>query len=203
MYQFNETIIHHLSNSDPVMMTLIKHVPLNSRISSFKTSLEGLIDIVISQQLALSVASKLNEAFLNTFGPIRKAHLLTFTAEDFKSIGLSRAKSETIERIVHSSIDFEALKDASNEIIFNTLTSLKGLGPWSAEMFIMFIKEDQNFFSFNDGGIKNALKTFYNGVNHQALAEKFDPYKSYACLVLWEALALKKNLLKKMEEDND
>lgn len=200
MYTFNETIIKHLTESDPVMAFLIKEIPLNDRHGSNQDALSGLISIVISQQLALSVASKLNDAFTHAFKPITKKNLANYSADDFKKLGLSRAKSETIKRIIESPINFDALKMAPNETIFDTLTHIKGLGPWSAEMFILFIKGDQNFFSFNDGGIKNALKTFFSGRDYQTLAQAFDPYKSYACLVLWEALAHKKTLLKKLEE---
>jgi len=203
MQPFNETIKTHLSSADPMMAFLIHHLPLHVRHDTHISALEGLISTVIAQQLATSVATKLYGAFSDAFSPITKTHLKRFSAADFKTVGLSSTKSETIERIVHASIDYEALKEASNLDIFNTLTRLKGLGPWSAEMFILFVKRDPNFFSFNDGGIKNALKTFYSGSNHETLVQKFDPYKSYACLVLWEALAHKKILLKKWEETHD
>lgn len=202
MYTFNESIKNHLSQSDETMAFLIKHLPLKDKTMHYDSLLSGIIAIIISQQLALSVAEKLFQAFKARFSPLTQAHLNTFSARDFKEIGLSNAKSETIKRLLNTPLD-ENLMQASNETIFKTLTSIKGIGPWSAEMVIMFMKKDMNYFSFNDGGIKNALKIFYPNADYQTLVDKFHPYKSYACIILWEALAYKKILLEKMEENYD
>jgi DNA-3-methyladenine glycosylase II len=200
---WQEHILTHLSSKDETMAFLIKHLTLNPIEFSQERAFMALINTVIAQQLASSVASRLSAQFKEKFSPLKKDHLKGYDALAFKAIGLSKAKSETIVRILDSDIDFEALKDADNETIINTLTTIKGLGPWSAEMFILFVKQDENYFSFKDGGIRNALNTFYPEKNHKALVEKFSPYKSYACFILWQALAYKKHLLKLMEENND
>ncbi|MFH5882640.1 DNA-3-methyladenine glycosylase family protein, partial [Liberiplasma polymorphum] len=140
------------------------------------------------QQLSNQVMQVLIKRFDDAFSPLTRDHLSQFSVSDFKAVGLSLSKSETIKRIIDAPTDYDELTHQPNDQIIKVLTKIKGLGPWSTDMFIMFIKGDPDYFSIYDGGINSAIESFYEGFYPEDFKEHYSPYGTYACFYLWESL---------------
>jgi DNA-3-methyladenine glycosylase II len=84
----------------------------------------------------------------------------------------------------------------SDKEVFDRLTKVKGIGPWTAEMFLMSTLGREDVFSFGDLGLKKALKKIYGFKNEptkketEELISRWSPYKTYAARVLWASLGL-------------
>jgi DNA-3-methyladenine glycosylase II len=96
-------------------------------------------------------------------------------------------------RVLDGSLHLSKLDNMSNEEVIVELVAVKGIGPWTAEMFLMFSLARPDVFSFGDLGLKNAIKNLY-GVEDvtveymEKLSKKWSPYRTYAALILWETL---------------
>ncbi len=157
----------------------------------------ALVSIVVSQQLGTGAADSI-------FARVKKAcrgkltpHLVGNVPENtLREAGLSGAKIKTIKSLAHAvkskEISLISLKRGTVDNSFTTLTSLWGLGPWSVEMFLMFVLGHPDVFSAGDLGLVRSIERIY-GVKAPtrtsllALSEKWSPYRSWACLLLWRA----------------
>jgi len=87
-------------------------------------------------------------------------------------------------------VSFKNLHQLDNQVVINTLTQIKGIGPWTAEMFLMFTLGREDIFSYGDLGLKKGLQKLYKLKTvtpkkaHQ-ITKIWSPYKSYGSLALW------------------
>jgi DNA-3-methyladenine glycosylase II len=110
---------------------------------------------------------------------------------------MSHAKVNSLkdlsQKIENGEIILEEIEQKDNETIISELTRVKGIGPWTAEMFLIFALNREDVFSFGDLGLKNAIKKIYNlqdipNLEIEKIISKWSPYKSYACRILWRSL---------------
>ena len=98
------------------------------------------------------------------------------------------------EAVTDKSLDLENITQYDNEEIIRQLTVIKGVGRWTAEMFLIFSLAREDVFSFGDIGLLNAANKLYgNGAvlgkdEVMAITESWAPYRSYGCLYLWKSL---------------
>ncbi|RDI42208.1 DNA-3-methyladenine glycosylase family protein [Falsibacillus pallidus] len=165
-----------------------------------------LVKCIIHQQLNLKFAFTLTERFVQTYGeeiddvwfypsPERSASL---TIEELRELQFSQRKAEYIiglsEMIVSGKLDLEQLSEESDETIMKTLVKIRGVGPWTAQNFLLFGLGRPNLFPTGDVGIQNALKKLYQleakpDLNFmEQSSEKWKPYLSYASLYLWRSI---------------
>ena len=114
-----------------------------------------------------------------------------------RKAGLSGSKVQYIKNIARAvesgEINFRKLSKASNEEVIESLTKIKGIGRWSAEMFLMFSLARPDVFSKGDLGLKIAIKKLYNleprknKKKYEALVESWKPYRTLACIILWKS----------------
>ena len=155
---------------------------------------KALAFLIIEQQVSFKAAITIKKRFSDKVNNLSDVEILNLEINDLQSIGISLRKVHYIQNVYKyfqdSKFDF---KSASNKDIISELTRIKGIGLWSAEMFLMFILMRINIFSLGDLALMNSLKVNYK-INIkdkdavESLIELWSPYKSVASLLLWKAI---------------
>ncbi|NOT38084.1 MAG: DNA-3-methyladenine glycosylase 2 family protein [Saprospiraceae bacterium] len=188
-------------NQDLKLAKLVSLIPTSkiNRIEGLGNVREYLIQCIVSQQLSIKVAPIIFQRFLDLFGNKFPSNsiLLDTSIETLRACGLSNQKASYILNIARYFHD-NKLKDSTlngldDEQVIEELTKIKGVGRWTVEMVLMFCMGREDVFSTGDYGIQVAMKDIYNIKKekkelekkmHQ-IAEKWKPYRSYACMYLW------------------
>jgi DNA-3-methyladenine glycosylase II len=155
----------------------------------------SFIRIVCGQQVSTSAAKSIWEKVQNNVAPLTPDNLAAMDNDAFIGSGLSQQKISYIKNLAHSiiegSLDINGLKDLSDQDIVNEITAIKGFGPWSAEIYLMFCLARDNIWPSGDLGIKDGVKIYYNLKERPStektkkIGEKFSPYKTSAALLFW------------------
>jgi DNA-3-methyladenine glycosylase II len=198
--------LDELAASDPAMAALIERIDtaiIEDRMSErTKDRFEALARIVTGQQVSTAAArtvwGRVVEAFDGVPAP---EHLAEEDAEaKLRAAGLSGRKASYIigiaESIIAGELRLDELDEASDEDVMATLVALRGLGPWSAEMFMLFDLGRPDVFSGGDLGLRYGIRIAY-GMEEAptpeeaiAIAERWRPNRSLASLYLWAAAGI-------------
>ena len=156
---------------------------------------------IMSQQLSTKVAKVIYHRFLELYGGEEPTpQQITATPfEKLRGIGLSNAKAQYVLNVAQFAIDHKlddkVIRKMGNEEIISLLTQIKGVGQWTVEMLLMFTLGREDIFAVDDYGIQSAMKKLYklDDTNKkefkekmQKIAAKWSPYRTYACLHLWQ-----------------
>ena len=154
----------------------------------------------MGQQISDKARETIWDRICKTYTKITPEHILSISDDDLRNVGLSGAKVEYIkslaESIVMNKIDLEKFKEFSNEKIVDDLTTIKGIGRWTAEMYLIFSLGRENILSKGDGTIKRAIQWMYNlsvMPTSQELSGYFVNWTEYSTIVsayLWKSVAL-------------
>lgn len=192
--------IAHLKKNDAALgavMGRIKLRPLTKRENHF----EALVGAIVSQQLSIKAADTIFKRFV-ALTPGKKfpapRQVLAISAAKMRKAGLSEMKVSFIKdlakRILDKTIDFKKMDSWTDEEVAAHLTEVKGIGPWTAEMFLIFSLGRDDVFSYGDLGLKNAIRAIYKMKKHptraqaEKLAEQWKPYRSLASRYLWASI---------------
>jgi len=196
-----EAIHFHFKKHDPLIYTYIKRIPLAS-LEKDKPSayFSHLCREIIRQQLSGKAADAIEKRFLALL-PHHKytpEHVLTISHDEIRNAGLSHAKANYVhdlaKHVKDGSLHLERFTKYSDEEIIKELTMVKGIGQWTAEMFLMFAMGREDVFSFGDLGLKKGIVKVYGFKNIPAqktiekIIRKWSPYKTYASRILWASL---------------
>lgn len=192
--------INHLSKNDNTLSTIIKKFG-KCNIQKDTNYLKAIISYIIGQQLSLTAASKINHRFFNKFG--QKPNLeeiLNTDIQVFKDIGLSQSKIVYIKdlcvKIKNKIVSLKGISKKTDEEIISELTKIKGIGIWTAHMFLIFTLGRLNVLASKDLGIKKGIKLLYNlnalpterEVEELAAKNNWNPYNTVACIYIWKYL---------------
>jgi DNA-3-methyladenine glycosylase II len=193
--------VHHFQQTDP----LLHKVALQIEIPDLTISSDhfrSLCSSIISQQLSTKVADVIEARFFQLF-PDQKltvAGVLELTDEAIRAIGASNSKVRYLKNIASAvasgQLTLDAFHQMSNEEIGQQLIQIKGIGPWTVEMFLMFSLGREDIFSAGDLGLRRAIQNIYGLKNEPTpaemaeLSQKWSPYRTYASRVLWKSLEL-------------
>ncbi|MFB5663299.1 DNA-3-methyladenine glycosylase family protein [Alteribacillus sp. HJP-4] len=162
-----------------------------------------LIKTIIHQQLNMAFAYTLSTRFVQTFGEKHgdvwfypEPHITaSLEPKDLRELQFSGRKAEyvidTSRKIVDGELNLDTFSEKTDEEIIRTLTSIRGIGPWTAECFLLFGLGRENLMPAGDIGIQNGLKVLLNIDQKPTkdeiydLADQWKPYNSYAALYLW------------------
>ena len=154
----------------------------------------ALVHSIIGQQISTKAHESIWQKTVGKFGDVTPSNILSATPEELQSVGLSFRKVDYIrsaaEKIVSGEFDINALYDMTDNEVCNRLSSLKGLGTWSAEMLMLFSMQRPDILSFGDLAILRGLRMIYH---HRRIDRKlfekyrrrFSPYCSVASLYIW------------------
>ena len=187
-----------LSNADPKLAKLISNHPEYS-ISSRGDALESLLRSIIGQQISVQAAASVWGKFEKKIEVIEPKNVLAVSFEELKSCGLSKQKVQYITNICNHFInnqitDHSYWKGRTYKSVYDELITIKGIGPWTAEMFGMFYLLEKDIFPIKDVGIIRAINQLYgNGKllsieNIIAISDTWRPYRSVACWFLWRSI---------------
>ena len=155
---------------------------------------KALSDLIIEQQVSFKAAITIKKRFSDLISNLSNNEILELKLEKLQSIGISYRKAEYIRNVYiyfqESKYDFNS---ASNEDVITELTSIKGIGLWSAQMFLIFVLMRIDIFSPGDLALMNSLKINYkidikNKKTVESLVNKWSQYKSVASLLLWKSI---------------
>jgi len=160
---------------------------------------ESLVRSIIYQQLSGKVARVISQRLWDALkGEVTPERILKLRPSRMRSLGLSTAKTAYIRDLARHARDgklnFEQLPALSNEQVIECLTQVKGIGVWTAQMFLMFSLQRHDILPTGDLGIRNAMRKAYNleelpnPVEMERLAASWRPYCSVASWYLWRSL---------------
>jgi DNA-3-methyladenine glycosylase II len=192
--------IRHLKNNDYKMRYIIENSSQYS-ITPSKKYFESLVTSIIGQQLSIHAANKIVERFQNYFsGKFLPKLILDTDTEELRKLGISYSKIKYIKdlsaKIESMEITFKGITTKTDEEIIELLTKVKGIGVWTAQMFLIFTLARLNVLPTGDLGIKKAIKTIYSlkelpseiKVEKISKKNKWAPYNSIAAWYLWKSL---------------
>lgn len=199
----HQKIVNHFKKVDPVLYSIIERIDPLEEIKPRrpKEYFYSLCREIINQQLADKAAYAIFNRFLNLF-PKQKvipSFIVKLTEHDLRNTGMSWAKARYIKDLAskmhNKEVKLEKLQNMNNEKAINELVKIKGIGQWTAEMFLMFSLGKEDIFSFGDLGLRRAIEKLYkieNLTKDQAekITFKWSPYRTYACRILWSSLEI-------------
>ncbi|KXZ39902.1 DNA-3-methyladenine glycosylase II [Alkalithermobacter thermoalcaliphilus JW-YL-7 = DSM 7308] len=165
----------------------------------------SLVKSIIGQQLSLKAADTIWNRFCELCKDITPENIILLSDDRCREIGISKYKICYIKdlsfKIINKSIDLQNINNYEDEEVINILTQVKGIGRWTAQMFLIFSLGRLNVFSAKDLGLRKAVGMLYcldtipGEKEVLNFSQKFAPYKTVLSLYLWEAL--NKNLFEK------
>jgi DNA-3-methyladenine glycosylase II len=196
----NEKAKTHLK-SDPILAVLIETLPeiLPKPEPDFYLT---LLRSVVGQQLSVKAAATIFQRFLNLFpsGYPNPEEVLLLLTDQLRGVGLSGQKLNYVRAVAEfklsGQLEPEVISHLEDEELINHLTTIKGVGRWTAEMLLMFALERPDVFPTDDLGIQNAMKKQYGlteekkalKVRMLEIAEPWRPYRTLASKYLWKSL---------------
>jgi DNA-3-methyladenine glycosylase II len=194
----------HLRSGDHVMRRIIDERgpidPETDRRGSRPDPYEALARAIVGQQLSTKAARSIWERLVEILGGTfpEPSGLLAVDAEVIRGAGLSRSKVNFLrdlsQRVEDGRLDFRRLMELPDEDVVATLTEIKGVGPWTAEMFLIFHLGRPDVISAGDLGIRRAVQIEYGldelpgPTDLERIAEPWRPHRTLACLYLWRSL---------------
>ena len=202
MGKINQQIIKHFQEHDKVLfLALEKLGPLKELQSDEPENyFFRLCREIVGQQLADKASEAIFSRFEELFSgrKVTPRKVLKIPHKAIRQAGLSHAKARYVrnlaEKIANKDLNFKDFQNLDDEQVIKKLTGVKGIGSWTAEMFLMFTLARENVFSYGDLGLRKAITKLYGFKQEpsreqiEKISNKWAPYKTYACLVLWQSL---------------
>lgn len=197
--EYNCAVKHFLNNDVLIydLMSKFEPVKLIQKRNYFVSLTTSIIGQQLSVQSAKAIINRFNTHFSNELSP---EIIVNTKFETLRSLGLSNAKAKYIidlaEKILSKEITLKGISKRSEDEIMNELTKVKGIGPWTVHMFLIFILGRPNILPDGDLGIKKAIMVNYSlkilptgeEVIKISKMNNWAPYNSYASLYLWKSL---------------
>ena len=191
----------HLKSCDQVLASIITRVG-PYKITYREPTFEALARAIVFQQLngraARTIYARLEEA---AGGAITPEAIQNLSVGEMRRAGLSRQKigyiRDLAEHALSGKVDFANLHKMSDEEVIVALTDIKGIGEWTAHMFLIFALRRPNVLATGDLGVRTAVQRAYKKrklptpKQMEKIAESWHPYRSVACWYLWRSLELK------------
>jgi DNA-3-methyladenine glycosylase II len=202
MLELKEATLY-LGRQDAILAGLIrKHGPCTYKPRPSEDYYLELISSIIGQQLSVKAARTIERRFLELFGGKCPSpeQILEADAQTFRNAGLSRAKAEYVRdlarHVLEEKLLIDKLPELDNEEVIKELIAVKGIGEWTAHMFLIFALGRLNVLPVGDLGLRSGVKLNYGleelptPVEIRVIAEKnnWAPYESVATWYMWESL---------------
>jgi DNA-3-methyladenine glycosylase II len=194
--------VKHLRRSDPVMRDLIKAVgPCLLKPGARGDHFTTLLRAIVGQQLSAKAAETIWQRLIALHPNGRKLRpedILSAKEVELRGVGLSNAKvayaRDLAGRIHSGELDLAKISRKADDAIVDELVAVKGIGRWTAEMFLLFKLGRPDVWATDDLGLQNAVKNRYGVQPTKAkmleIAEPWRPWRSVASWYLWRSLAL-------------
>lgn len=189
----------HLAAADPVMGRLVREIgPVPMQAHRGGSAFAYLTRAILAQQISVAAARSIADRIKDRFGwPLRPEHVMAASDAELRALGLSRQKVGYLRDLAAHTRDglpLGRLSRLSDERVIEELTVVKGIGRWTAEMYLMFRLGRGDVLPVDDLGIRSAMRSAYGmrGLpkkdRMRRIAEAWRPYRSIACFYLWTSL---------------
>lgn len=169
-------------------------LPLRRRADGFAQVLSAIVGQQVSVASAAAVWSRIEAAGFNT-----PAAVLAASDDELRAVGLSRQKFIYARELALADIDYIALRDMSDEAVIKTLVAVKGIGPWTAEVYAMFSLGRADVFAPGDLAMQEAARSLYDLPERpkekafREMADAWSPWRAVAARLLWAYYAYEKD----------
>jgi DNA-3-methyladenine glycosylase II len=211
----------HLKKRDPVLRAIIERIG-PCRMQFGPPEFHNLAEAIVYQQLNGKAAETIFKRFTALAGePLTPAGILKLNDEQMRTAGLSKQKASYLKDLAQKTssgaLDFARLPELPDEEVIGHLTQVKGIGIWTAQMFLMFSLKRGNVLPTGDFGVRMAIYKHYLNVQRakaarksakptkgrkkkvklptpqqmEKIAKSWEPYRSVACWYLWQSLDTK------------
>ncbi len=198
--KLTKTISDHFAVADPKILKVLTTVNLDEWFEdrSSEDHFYNLTRNIIYQQLAGKAASTIFGRFEQLVGgKVKPKKIVQFEDQAFRDCGLSWAKAKYVKdlasKVISREVILENIDTLDDQSVITELTKVRGIGRWTAEMFLMFTLHRPNIFSYGDLGLKNGFAKLY-GIKDptvkdiEAVVDNWAPYKTYGSIALWHYL---------------
>lgn len=193
--------IHHLKKSDPVLAGIIERLG-PCRIEYGEPTFASLAEAIVYQQLNGKAALTIFNRFADLAGrPLTPEGILKLSEQQMRSAGLSKQKLSYIrslaELTARGEVEFHRFPEMPDEAVIEELTKVKGVGTWTAQMFLMFTLRRMDVLPTGDFGIQSAIRKHYRKRKMpkpavmEKIARPWAPYRTIACWYLWKSMDVK------------
>jgi DNA-3-methyladenine glycosylase II len=193
--------VNHLKKCDPVLCAIIERVG-PCRMEYGLPEFCSLAEAIVYQQLNGRAAVTIFKRFAALAGePLTPEGILKLSDEQLRSVGLSKQKSAYLKDLAAKTaaglLDFSRLPELTDEEVIQHLTQVKGIGVWTAHMFLMFSLRRPNVLPTGDYGVQVAIRKHYRKrklpkpKDMEKIAKAWEPYRSVACWYMWRSLDIK------------
>lgn len=190
----------HFAAADPQIASVLETVDLSAWFTQ-RPSEDHFFNLtrnIIYQQLAGKAASTIFGRFEQLVGgKVTPEKVIRFEDQAFRDVGLSWAKAKYVKdlaaKVISGEVVLHNIETLDNQSVIDELIKVKGIGRWTAEMFLLFTLHRENIFSHGDLGLKNGFTKLYgvenpNRAQIQGVVDRWSPYESYGSVALWHYL---------------
>lgn len=193
----NEAFINYAFNQlskDPIMESLINSLghKINPTERYNRNYALAICNLIIEQQISFKAAITIKNKFKELITGLSNSDIIKLDNNKVQSIGLSFRKVEYMKNVLiffeKNNYEFE---NFTNKEVFEKLISIKGVGKWTCEMFLIFVLFRPDIFSFGDIALINSIKKNYNVESRlqiEEIVKNYKPFRSIASLILWASV---------------
>tara|TARA_Y100000813_G_C24153756_1_gene348522 strand:- start:489 stop:1178 length:690 start_codon:yes stop_codon:yes gene_type:complete len=187
-YAFNQL------SKDPIMESLINSLghKINPTERYNRNYALAICNLIIEQQISFKAAITIKNKFKQLISGLSNSDIIKLDNNKVQSIGLSFRKVEYMKNVLiffeKNNYEFE---NFTNKEVFEKLISIKGVGKWTCEMFLIFVLFRPDIFSFGDIALINSIKKNYNVSSRlqiEEIVKNYKPFRSIASLILWASV---------------
>ncbi len=193
--------ILHLKKADPVLAAIIERVG-RFAMNYDEPAFHSLAEAIVYQQLHGKAAATIFKRLTDLAGePLTPEGVLKLSEEQLRAAGLSKQKLSYLRDLAAKTqlgaLDFSRLADLADADVIKQLTQVKGIGVWTAHMFLMFSLRRPDILPTGDLGIQMAIRKHYRKrklpkpAQMEKIARCWSPYRSVACWYLWRSMDIK------------
>ena len=193
--------VNHLKRCDPILRAIIERVG-PCRMEFGPAEFASLAEAIVYQQLNGRAAVTIWNRFAALAGkPVTPDGILKLSDQQLRAVGLSKQKSTYLRDLASKAaaglLDFSKLPELSDEEVIEHLTQVKGIGVWTAHMYLIFSLRRPNVLPTGDYGVQVAIKMHYRKrklpkpKDMEKIARVWEPYRSIACWYMWRSLDIK------------
>ncbi|MFH1244350.1 MAG: DNA-3-methyladenine glycosylase 2 family protein [bacterium] len=190
----------HFAKQDPKILAVLETIDISQWFED-KNNDDHFFNLtreIISQQLAGKAASAIFSRFEKLVGgKVKPEKVVNFPDQAFRDVGLSWAKAKYVKdlaaKVINKEVILSSLDTLDDEKVIAELTKVRGIGRWTAEMFLLFTLHREDIFSLGDLGLRKGFAKLYcltSPTDQQIvrIVSRWSPYKSYGSIALWHYL---------------
>ncbi len=193
--------VRHVKKADPILCAIIERVG-PYRMQYDEPRFHSLAEAIVYQQLNGKAAFQIFKRLTDLAGqPLTPQGILKLSEAQMRAVGLSKQKlsylRDLAEKAHSGQVDFARLPELPDDEVIEQLTQIKGIGVWTAHMFLMFALRRPDVLPTGDYGIQMAIRKHYRKrklpkpKDMEKIAKCWEPYRSVACWYLWKSMDTK------------